>query len=130
MSLRAALVFAHAHAGLVGLDVMADVFKTVTALPPKLAVPARSATCHLYFHLCFLAVAGATPVIREYAACFVVCMLAALRVRDAQRATLSDAGSSGVVLGRCYTSKHPKRRQAAPMDFARRAVAGSCKHEP
>ena len=45
-----------------------------------------------------------------------LCMLAALRVRDAQRATLTFPRSGdAAVEGRCYTSKHPKRRTAKEM---------------
>ena len=42
------------------------------------------------------------------------CILAALRVRDAQRATLAFVATAGLpkgaaIGGKCYTSKHPKR---------------------
>ena len=52
---------------------------------------------------------------REYAALFVLCCVAALRVRDTQRARVTLR--EGYVAGNCFTSKHPKRRAAMPMPF-------------
>uniref|UniRef100_A0A7S0LCZ2 Uncharacterized protein n=1 Tax=Coccolithus braarudii TaxID=221442 RepID=A0A7S0LCZ2_9EUKA len=51
----------------------------------------------------------------EFAAGLVLCCIAALRVRDAQRASVRS--EDGRISGMCYTSKHPKRRAALPMPF-------------
>ena len=63
----------------------------------------------------FLACRSESAIVREYAALFVLCWVAALRVRDSQRdrVTLRE----GHVTGNCFTSKHPKHRAAMPMPF-------------
>jgi hypothetical protein len=115
-ALRNGLVFAAKHACL-PLQVDASVFKSVTVTespPPK---PAVSATWPIVVHLLFLAsAAAATDVVRCYAAGFVLCALAALRMRDAQRASIISV-ADGVFSGRCYDSKHPKRRGRREMRF-------------
>lgn len=116
LALRSALTWGRNHAGLTGLAVYSDAFVNVASPPPKPPKAAVALTMPIFAHLAFVAVANPSAAVREYAAALVLCCLAALRVRDAQRARLS-ACSSSMVAGCCFTSKHPKRRSPVPMLF-------------
>ena len=107
--------FARRHAAQVGLSTQSSAIVNICALPAVPPTPARALTVNGFYHLMYLACHADSAIVREYAALFVLCCVAALRVRDAQRArvTLRD----GYVAGNCFTSKHPKRRAAMPMPF-------------
>ena len=113
-SLRAGCVFAVRNLRL-PLDVDAVGFAHVAALPARAPVPALSATVGMLFHFSRLSSSHASPIIRIYCFGFVLCLLAALRLRDAQRASVSFR--SGYISGACFSSKHPKRRSALVMPF-------------
>ena len=112
-SLRSGLTFAASHLNL-PLQVKHDSFVVIAA--PGSAAPkgALSATVAVMYHLERL-VRHQSAVISYYASGLLLCCLAALRVRDAQRAEVSFV--DGRVQGRCYTSKHPKRRTPKEMKF-------------
>ena len=122
--LRAGLDFGRRHLALTGLETDHDAFINIAALPPKPPTPAKAATVAVFMHLLWHARYGVSPVATLYSSQLVVCCIAALRVRDAQRASLrvirgdAQGSPSGVVIaGMCYTSKHPKRRAHMPMPF-------------
>ena len=122
-SLRSGLEFGRKHLALAGLQTDHDAFVNIAALPPRPPTPARAVTVDVFFHFVWLSRHGCR-VGSLYASLFVACCIAALRVRDAQRASLrfSRAGMDGgpscpTLAGTCYTSKHPKRRAAMPMPF-------------
>jgi hypothetical protein len=122
-SLRSGLEFGRRHLALVGLRSDHDAFVNIAALPPRPPTPARAVTVDIFFHFMWLSRNGCR-VSSLYGSLFVVCCIAALRVRDAQRAALRiaraglEGGPASVTLaGTCYTSKHPKRRAAMPMPF-------------
>jgi hypothetical protein len=122
--LRAGLDFGRRHLALAGLGTDHDAFVNIAALPPKPPTPAKAVTVALFMHLLWHAQYGGSLVAKLYSSQLVVCCIAALRVRDAQRASLrvvrgdAQGSSSGVVIaGMCYTSKHPKRRAHMPMPF-------------
>ena len=74
----------------------------------------------MLLHFAVLAAQHPLQIVRQYASGFVLVQLAALRLRDTQRATV-DVGPAllgqGYVSGRCFTSKHPTRRSPLPMHF-------------
>lgn len=103
-----------------GLAVDDEAFKNVAVPPGRQPTPALAATPAMLFHFAALACSHQRPIVRHYAAGFVLVLLAALRIRDAQRAHIAvhDAPVSGAsVEGVCYTSKHPRRRAPQPMPF-------------
>ena len=112
-ALRSGLTFAAAHLGL-PLQVRHDSFVVMTA--PGSAAPkgALAITVAVMYHFERL-VRHRSAVISYYAAGLLLCCLAALRVRDAQRAAVSVV--NGRIEGRCFTSKHPKRRKPKEMKF-------------
>ena len=102
--------------GLKGLQVHTPAFKNASLPPSRTPKPATAATTELLYHFASLSTTHASKVVQVYAGGFVLCMLAALRVRDAQRATLTFPESGdAAILGTCFTSKHPSRRQAKEM---------------
>jgi hypothetical protein len=122
-SLRSGLEFGRKHLALVGLSTDHDAFVNIAALPPRPPKPAKAVTVDIFFHFLWLSRYGCR-VASLYGSLFAVCCIAALRVRDAQRAALRiaraglEGGPADVTLaGTCYTSKHPKRRAAMPMPF-------------
>ena len=122
-SLRAGLDFGRRHLALTGLQTDHDAFINIAALPPRPPTPAKAVTVDIFFHFLWLSRHGCR-IGSLYGSLFVVCCIAALRVRDAQRAALhfSRTGLDGgpacsTLAGTCYTSKHPKRRAAMPMPF-------------
>ena len=122
-SLRAGLDFGRRHLALTGLQTDHDAFVNIAALPPRPPTPAKAVTVDIFFQFLWLSRHGCR-VGSLYGSLFVVCCIAALRVRDAQRAALrfSRTGLDGgpacsTLAGTCYTSKHPKRRAAMPMPF-------------
>ena len=112
-SLRSGLTFAATHLSL-PLEVKLDSFQVITAVGSATPKAALSATVAILYHFETL-VAHTSAVVSYYASGFVLCILAALRVRDAQRATVSIEDER--VSGLCYTSKHPKRRTPKKMPF-------------
>ena len=104
-----------------GLAVDDEAFRNISAPPARQPTPALAATVAMLFHFSRLATAHHQAIVRHYAAGFVLVVLAALRVRDAQRARIKvyiDAPPNGAsVEGVCYTSKHPRRRAPMPMPF-------------
>ena len=122
--LRSGLDFGRRHLALIGLETDHDAFVNIAALPPKPPTPAKTATVAIFMHLLWHAQCGGSPVATLYSSLLVLCCIAALRVRDAQRASLRvvRGGTQGspsdvVVAGMCYTSKHPKRRAHMSMPF-------------
>ena len=122
-ALRSGLDFGRRHLALAGLQTDNDAFVNVAALPPRPPTPAKAVTVAVYYHLLWLSRHGCR-IGSLYASLLVTCCIAALRVRDAQRAALRfslsglDGGPECTTLaGTCYTSKHPKRRAAMPMPF-------------
>ena len=113
-SLRGGLTFARDHLSLEGLEVRADSFRNIAAPSGKMPEPALSATVSFLYHF-YVNVSHASAVVSYYSSGLMLCLLACLRVRDAQRAVVRC--SSSMVSGICYTSKHPKRRQAKQMPF-------------
>ena len=92
----------------------ADSFRNIAAPSGKAPVPALSATVSFVYH--FFALMSHTSTVVSYYACgFLRCLLACLRVRDAQRASVHC--SDDMVEGCCFTSKHPKHRHAKRMPF-------------
>ena len=115
-SLRASLVSAHDNFAFDKLGVRAPIFKNIAAPNGREPTPAKAATTAMAHHFARIALTHASYVVRVDCAGFLVCMLAALRVRDAQRATLTfNPPGSAAIKGMCYTSKHPKRRAPKPM---------------
>ena len=122
-SLRSGLEFGRKHLALVGLCTDHDAFVNIAALPPRPPKPAKAVTVDIFFHFLWLSRYGCR-VASLHGSLLVVCCIAALRIRDAQRAALRvaraglEGGPAGVTLaGTCYTSKHPKRRAAMPIPF-------------
>ena len=107
--------FARRHAAQTGLSTQSSAIVNICSLPAVPPTPARALTVNGFYHFMFLACHAESAIVREYAALFVLCSVAALRVRDAQRARVTLRG--GYVAGNCFTSKHPKRRAAMPMPF-------------
>ena len=88
-SLRNYLVSAHDNFGLKGLGVHDPAFKNVSLPPSRTPTPATAATTEMLYRFSHLAATHPTEAVRVYSGSFVLCMLAALRVRDAQRAALT-----------------------------------------
>ena len=84
LSLRTGVDFARRHAGLWELQTSADAFSNIAAKPPNPPKPARAVTVGIFYHFLFLAMTG-KEVVAEIASICVLCCIAALRVRDAQR---------------------------------------------
>ena len=114
LSLRNSWRFAQLNLGLVGLRADAPIMSTVCAAPSRTPSPALAATVAMLFHFVTLS-SHANALVAHYAAGCVLCIVAALRLRDAQRASLRIDGS--LLRGMCYTSKHPKRRSKVQMPF-------------
>ena len=140
-SLRAGLSWAVAHLGCKGLEVKEDVFLTITAPSPAPAKQAVSVTVKVLDHLRSVRSSHPSAIVRYYAAGFELVGIASLRIRDAQRATLSfdreviNLGGgmdiAGYLHGLCYSSKHPKRRSQKKKFFFAPVQAGlSGKGEP
>ena len=86
-SLRSALTWVEAHLGL-PLEVRGDAFLTVAAPPSVAPRPALAATVAFVYH--FRALLDHTScVVQYFASGFMLCLIACLRVRDAQRATVT-----------------------------------------
>lgn len=121
VSLRAGVTFGFRHCGLQYLGVSADSFCNIAVKGPATPRPARATPPDHFFQFMYFAVRGPTAAEREYGAGFALACIAALRVRDGQRARIGHALVTGAsvpfVTGSCYTSKHPKRRTAMPMPF-------------
>ena len=101
-ALRGGLTFARDHLGLVGLDVRADSFRNVAAPSSVAPVPAQAATVSFMYH--FYALMSQTSSAVSYYACgFLLCLLACLCVRDAQRASVHC--SDDVVSGCCFIAR-------------------------
>ena len=90
--------FARRHAAQVGFSTQSSAIVNICALPAVPPTPARALTVNGFYHLMYLACYADSAIVREYAALFVLCCVAALRVRDAQRArvTLRDGFVAGV----------------------------------
>lgn len=119
-ALRGDMVFASEALKLKGLGVKEPAFVNATATAGKEPTPALAATAAMLFHFAGLARSHPRPIVRHYAAGMVLVTLAALRIRDAQRAHIEVHATPvrGAALeGKCYTSKHPKRRAPKPMPF-------------
>ena len=119
-SLRNYLVSAHDNFGLKGLKVHEPAFKNVSLPPSRTPTPAKAATTEVLYRMAHVATSHSSIAVQVYAGGLVLCILAALRVRDAQRATLAFAATDGLpegaaIGGKCYTSKHPKRRTPKEM---------------
>ena len=115
-SLRNHLVSAHNNFGLKGLLAHDTAFKNMSLPPSRTPKPATAATTEMIYRYSSLAANHPSEAVRVYAGGFVLCQLAALRVRDAQRAALQfPQRGTTAVSGMCYTSKHPKRRTAKEM---------------
>ena len=125
-SLKAGIVFGVAHAGLAGLKVAEGAFlasAAPSAKPPRQALASTPRVLAHFRELC----GHPSEVVRYYAAGCVLTVVAALRLRDAQRASIelldelvvgADGSSQlGFLRGRCYSSKHPKRRSPKPKLF-------------
>ena len=96
-------------------------FKNITAMPSRQPTAAKSFTVRILYHFLILS-QSEHRVVAEYSQGICVTTLAALRLRDAQRAHLDfsevEGGERGAhVSGKCYTSKHPSQRAAVPMNF-------------
>ena len=115
-SLRNHLVSAHNNFGLKGLLAHDTAFKNMSLPPSRTPKPATAATTEMIYRYSSLAANHPSEAVRVYAGGFVLCQLAALRVRDAQRAALRfPRRGTTAVSGMCYTSKHPKQRTAKEM---------------
>ena len=119
-SLRNYLVSAHDNFGLKGLKVHEPAFNNVSLPPSRTPTPAKAATTEVLYRMAHVATSHSSIAVQVYAGGLVLCILAALRVRDAQRATLAFAATDGLpegaaIGGKCYTSKHPKRRTPKEM---------------
>ena len=134
-SLRAGLTWAFAHLGCTGLGVKADVFLSVAAPSTAIARQAVSVTIRVLQQFRTLRSSHLSPLVRYYAAGFELLCVASLRMRDAQRATISftrdviplSGGTdiAGYLEGICYSSKHPKRRSLKKKYFFAPVRAGS-----
>ena len=81
------------------------------------AKPAKSLDVRGFYHLLHLT-GSEHPTVALFASGLVITSICALRLRDAQRASLFfDNDDYGFFRGVTFTSKHPKRRQPLPMDF-------------
>ena len=123
-ALKAGLVWGVARAGLSGLTVYAQIFLAVAAPQSSRPRQALSLSVRALAQFRWLRVHHESELVRLYAAGFELLCVASLRMRDAQRALLSyqeaivtygDSGGKvqdrvGFVRGKCFTSKHPKRR--------------------
>ena len=114
LSLRNNWRFAQLNLGLSGLRADAPVMMTVCAAPSRTPSPALAATVAMLLHFIYLTRAD-NELVSFYAAGFVLSIIAALRLRDAQRASLRIDGD--LLRGVCFTSKHPKRRSKVQMPF-------------
>ena len=113
-ALRSGLVFA-AKTLTLPLDVDAKAFVNVAQLPGRAPTPALATTIRMLYHFVHIAVHHEKPVVRLYASGFVLAVVSALRLRDCQRATIQLREQ--YLVGSCFTSKHPKRRQPLVMPF-------------
>ena len=113
-ALRSGLVFA-AKTLMLPLDVDAKAFVNVAQLPGRAPTPALATTIRMLYHFVHIAVHHERPVVRLYASGFVLAVVSALRLRDCQRATIQLRDK--YLVGSCFTSKHPKRRQPLVMPF-------------
>jgi hypothetical protein len=113
-ALRSGLVFA-AKTLMLPLKVDAKSFLNVAILPGKAPTPALATTIRMLYHFVHVATHHEMPVVRLYASGFVLAAISALRLRDCQRATIQLRDS--YLVGSCFTSKHPKRRQPMVMPF-------------
>jgi hypothetical protein len=113
-ALRSGLVFA-AKTLMLPLKVDAKSFVNVAIPPGRVPTPALATTIRMLYHFVHVATKHETPVVRLYASGFVLAAISALRLRDCQRAAIQLR--DGYLVGSCFTSKHPKRRQPMVMPF-------------
>lgn len=113
-ALRSGLVFA-AKTLMLPLKVDAKSFINVAQLPGRVPTPALATTVRMLYHFVHVAAHHKTPAVRLYASGFALAAISALRLRDCQRATIQLRDE--YLVGSCFTSKHPKRRQPMVMPF-------------
>jgi hypothetical protein len=95
--LRSGLDFGRRHLALTGLETDHDAFVNTSALPPKPPTPAKAVTVAVFMHLLWHAQFGGSPVATLYSLMLVTCCIAALRVRDTQRASMRFVWGSAVL---------------------------------
>ena len=95
--LRSGLDFGRRHLALTGLETDHDAFVNTSALPPKPPTPAKAVTVAVFMHLLWHAQFGGSPVATLCSLMLVTCCIAALRVRDTQRASLRVVRGSAVL---------------------------------
>ena len=113
-ALRSGLVFA-AKTLTLPLKVDVKAFVNVAQLPGKSPTPALATTIRMLYHFVHIATTHEQPVVCLYASGLVLAAISALRLRDCQRATIQLRAD--YLVGSCFTSKHPKRRQPVVMPF-------------